>query len=123
MIIARSFDMNMTMIRSSSLAGLACALVGGGGRPVAAWRHRNGMPQPWSSCQFADGTPVAVDSTLRVLPPPLRRPLHCLVYCTRGPWTPDLSGFAFRLSLLRARSAGTATRRLPAGKARTDQNC
>jgi hypothetical protein len=75
MIMARSFDMNM-MIRSSSLAGPACDLVGGGGR----WRPGATGTEcrcPGPAASFANGTPV--DSTVCVLPPPLGRPLHLVL--------------------------------------------
>jgi len=115
MIIARSFDMN-TMIRSSSLAGLACDLVGGGGR----WRP--GATGTECRCPGpAAGLPMALQWTpLCVLPPvrPLRiaRVAHGL-----RTFPASLSASHYSEHGATARRCGAATR-LPAGKARTDQS-
>jgi len=118
--MARSFDMNM-MIRSSSLAGPACDLVGGGGR----WRPGATGTEcrcPGPAASFANGTPV--DSTVCVPPPPLRRPLHLvLARVAHGlrTFSASLSASHYSEHGAPARRRGAATR-LPAGKARKDQS-
>ena len=120
MIIARSFDMNM-MIRSSSLAGLACDLVGGGGRwrPGATGTECR-CPGPAAGLPMAlQWTPLYVYFFLLFVP----CTAWCIARVAHGlrTFSASLSASHYSEHGAPARRCGAATR-LPAGKTRTDQS-